>query len=286
MKFNVVYFYIKKYLPSQRHKKVREHQDWSVHTVEILEINEQNFPVAFITKKYESVYENAKNYADFENMEGEYRLFDNIIRTYNGKLYSLYRVTHGAAISIIPESKFQVAHDLEAPVRSCYVNKKEDLFSSSSIVVSDNSCEQESKVEAVAKEFVYFEGAFWRVCTEPRYVVMTFGLGHNHGGTSLFITDEYNSNVPNKNYFSALHRKEAIEYGKETALARGDTEYVSQIENSEENIEVYMPEMVKVNPETQHGNGCEFMNHTEELIRASSTTGEAGILCMLAAFKN
>lgn len=285
MKFNVVYYYRKNFLPSKRYRKIRECEDSGVVTVEIPEVKAIDFPVAFVVRKYESVYEKAASYKNFEDMDGDFRLFDETIRTHNGKLYSLYRVTHGAAISLIPESQKTIQMDLEFPVRSRFYPNDNNLFSSISLVLSDNSLEQEEKVKKTAEKYLYFDGCFWKECTEPRYVVNTFGLGHNHGGTDLSITDEYNSNISKERYFSALHKKDAIEYGVATALARGDTDYVSRIRNTEENIEVFMPELVTVEPQTQHGDGCDFMNRTEALIRASSSSGEAGILCMVQAFK-
>ena len=89
------------------------------------------------------------------------------------------------------------------------------------------------------------------------YVVNTFGLGHNHGGTGFFIEYHYNPNIPNINYFNALQRKEAIEYGKKVAAGRGDTDSIPGL-GDHEIIEVLMPEMVKRNPQKDHGGGNPF----------------------------
>lgn len=122
------------------------------------------------------------------------------------------------------------------------------------------------------------------MCEEPRYVVQTFGLGHNHGGTSLFIAEYYNSNIGKDRYFNAMQREEAIAYGKYVAMRRGDTRDVDRI-GQREWIDVMMPEMVKVNPNRQHGNGDAFQNDMENLIEHSDSAFEAGLLCMLRAMR-
>lgn len=282
MDFNVVYYYEKRFLPSKRHRKIREKQDWGVCHVSIPDVTEQEFPVAFIVHDFAAVYKDVKNYRDFENKEGEYRSFAEPIRTHNGKLYKLFRITHGAAISEIPESKETVLHELERPVEKRFM---EDVdFPISSIVISDNTRQQEEKIKRVAEQFLYFNGTFWRECSEPRYVINTFGLGHNHGGTGFFVEDYYNHNIPAKNYFSALQREEAVAYGKAVAERRGDTKSIDMI-GEHSDIEVLMPEMVKVDPKKQHGNGCSFLNDCEELIVGSDSVGEAGMLCVLNALK-
>ena len=283
MRLNVVYFYVKKFLPSKRHRKLREKQEWGICPVDIKEVSECEFPVAFIVHDYASVYEDAENYRDFEDKKGDYRPFAEEIRTFGGRLFKMVRVTYGAAISLIPLSKKEIQRELERDVREqCMLH--EEPFSATSIVVSDNSCEQENKVRVKAGKYLYFNNAFWQECNEPRYVINTFGLGHNHGGTGFFVEDYYNHNIPKSNYFNALQREEAIAYGKAVAKARGDTESIPQLgENC--NIEVLMPELVKVDPNKPHGNGCEYLNDCEELIRASGSIGEAGILCLIKAFK-
>ena len=57
------------------------------------------------------------------------------------------------------------------------------------------------KYQEAAKRYLIVDGSVWLRCGEPRYVVNTFGLGHNHGGTGLFVEEFYNSNISNTNYF-------------------------------------------------------------------------------------
>ena len=136
-------------------------------------------------------------------------------------------------------------------------------------------------MQARANKYISLDGELWKECGEPRYVVNTFGLGHNHGGTAMFIEEFYNSNISNKNYFNAVDRDKAITYAKETAIARGDTDSVKCI-GKMENIEVLIPEYFKVDPEKEHGEGDAFLNLLENMITASDNITEAGALVALA----
>ena len=44
-----------------------------------------------------------------------------------------------------------------------------------------------------------------------------------------------------------------------------------------------MPELVKVKPKKQHGNGNKFHNMMESVIENSSSQGEAAVVCMALA---
>lgn len=117
------------------------------------------------------------------------------------------------------------------------------------------------------------------------YVINTFGLGQNHGGTGFFITDCYNPNISNQNYFNALEREQAIAYGKRIAANRGDTESMEGM-GKHAKIEVLLPEMVKRNPQKEHGEGDSFLNSLERLIEGSDSTAEAGLLCVAKTIKS
>ena len=129
--------------------------------------------------------------------------------------------------------------------------------------------------------YLIIDGEVWRKCGEPMYLVMTFGLGHNHGGTSGFIEYHYNPNVSKNNYFNAKDYDKAVAYGQEVARRRGDTEYVDRI-LKEEYIDVKIPEAFKANPRKEHGDGDPFLNSLENIISACDSQGEAAIGVMAA----
>ena len=143
----------------------------------------------------------------------------------------------------------------------------------------DNICEKKQELFEKTKHYVICNGVVWKECEEPMYLINTFGLGYNHGGTGFFIQYSYNSNISNKNYFNALQREQAIAYGKQIALNRGDTDSVEGLGDGKD-IEVFMPEMVKRNPQKEHGEGDSFMNSLETMIQGTSSSAEAGLLAV------
>lgn len=127
------------------------------------------------------------------------------------------------------------------------------------------------------KKYILVDGELYEQTAEPRYVINTFGLGHNHGGTGMFVEYHYNPNIRNDNYFSALDGKKAVEYANSVAAGRGDTNDVGRFK---ELVIVYMPELVKVKPKKQHGEGNKFLNDVEDIINGSGDALTAGLLCM------
>ena len=270
-----------KYLPTKRCRKLRKRFVKSSVEVEVKELLAEEFPVAFIVHEYKSVYENAKSYYDFDG-SGDFRMFSEEIRTFKGNLYKPIRVTHGAAVSMC----FEPLNYIKTALKNYepYWKYAED-FSEESIIKETNFSECRNVVLKKAEKYVIFNGKVWVKCNEPMYVIQTFGLGHNHGGTGFFIDYFYNSNIPNTNYFTALERDKAIAYGKAVAAKRGDTESIEGMGNYDI-IEVVMPEMVRRNPRKEHGTGNEFINSIEEMIEGTESVAEAGWLTMAMSFTN
>lgn len=130
------------------------------------------------------------------------------------------------------------------------------------------------------RDFLLVDGELYKVTNEPRYCINVFGLGHNHGGTGMFCDYHYNPNICKDSYFSALQGEQAVAYANKVAAGRGDTKDVGKFEPF---IICYMPELVKVKPNKQHGNGNAFMNTMENVIRNSDSQAEAGIMCIALA---
>ena len=147
----------------------------------------------------------------------------------------------------------------------------------------DKSMERDQVIEKVNKEadrYLIIGNEVWRHCGEPRYVIITFGLGHNHGGTGLFVNTWYNDNISKDRYFNALQGKEAVAEAKRVALGRGDTESVGRFR---EMIKVHLPETVKCNPKEEHGEGDAFLNMLDSVTQNSGSAAEAGLLTMALA---
>lgn len=274
MKYNIKFWSMEKYLPSKRHRKLRERYVENNIDIEIAEPNEKDFPIAFIVHDYQSVYDDAKSYDDF-NGTNDYKIFAEEVRTYKNRLYKPVRVTHGAAISLHFKSLDYIKDKLTE--RKPYYTQGEE-FTEESIIKESNIEDKIKEIKQSSKSYVVFDNIVWEECGEPMYNVTTFGLGHNHGGTGFFISYHYNGNISNKNYFNALERKEAIAYGKQVALNRGDTESVERM--GIKNIEVKIPEMVKRNPQQEHGEGDPFINSINAITEGATSAMEAGILSM------
>lgn len=129
------------------------------------------------------------------------------------------------------------------------------------------------------KRYLLVDGILFEKTAEPRYCIYTFGLGHNHGSTALSVNYGYNPNISKECYFSALQGDEAVTEAKKIALGRGDTESVGRIEAE---ISVFMPELVKVKPQKQHGDGNKLLNTFNTITSAAPDTLTAGLLCIAA----
>jgi hypothetical protein len=140
-----------------------------------------------------------------------------------------------------------------------------------------------------AKSILFIDGERWEVAGEPRCVVMTFGLGCNHGigcGTDLCTDTGYNSNISRDRYFRIDQFTEAVAETARIALARGDTKAVPVIETQNpDTFEILIPEAVRLNPHREHGKGCAFMNQMEGIIERAKDPTVAGLLAIMAAFR-
>lgn len=280
MNLKVDFTYEEKYLRTSRCRKPLARTREGIYELAIKELAKAECPIAAVVHDMKSVYEGATTTADFEG-NGEYKMFAEPYRVHNGKFYKFCRASYGAAISTAQTELKYVIADIKSDLYRYSLYEKENLFSDKSVYISDNLFEIVDNMQARANKYISLDGELWKECGEPRYVVNTFGLGHNHGGTAMFIEEFYNSNISSKNYFNAVDRDKAITYAKETAIARGDTDSVKRI-GKMENIEVLIPEFFKVDPEKEHGEGNAFLNLLEDMVTSSNNATEAGILVTLA----
>lgn len=280
MNLKVDFTYEEKYLRTSRCRKPLARTREGIYELAIKELAKAECPIAAVVHDMKSVYEGATTTADFEG-NWEYKMFAEPYRVHNGKFYKFCRASYGAAISTAQTELKYVIADIKSDLYRYSLYEKEYLFSDKSVYISDNLSEIVDNMQARANKYISLDGELWKECGEPRYVVNTFGLGHNHGGTAMFIEEFYNSNISSKNYFNAVDRDKAITYAKETAIARGDTDSVKRI-GKMENIEVLIPEFFKVDPEKEHGEGNAFLNLLEDMVTSSNNATEAGILVTLA----
>jgi len=245
MDIQSIYEYEEGYLPTKRHRKLRWRKAEGETTLTIKEISVELAPVAFIVR----------NGVKFDTPV-EFRLFDN--RLWVPAMFGDIWV-HGEGILTVE----QLTDHLDRT--PCYRNPKTE-----ELVIAAKRDE--------ADRFVIIDGVVYINEDEPRYVLMTFGLGHNHGGTALMISYHYNPNINKTAYFNALERDKAIAKAKSVAERRGDTKDIDGMGNHYI-IEVIMPEAVKCNPLEDHGDGDPFLNklneateHTPDLMTAALFT--------------
>lgn len=91
--------------------------------------------------------------------------------------------------------------------------------------------------------FLLVDGILYTQTREPRYEIVTFGLGNNHGGTGMFCA-YLPQDVDERYCFSALEGDKAVKYANEVATRRGDTNDVGTFHPF---IVCHMPELVTVN---------------------------------------
>ena len=261
MQFNVKIKYEEEYLPTKRHRIPRIRKVQETVAVELREVKSENAPVAMIVTDY-------KSYLD-ENGENQFGLQNSSYVAVENQLYSEKRDMWGA----LDKGSYSMEEFLKDIERegdcghSWRGKSREDMLHSLNEFVDSH---------------LLIDGVIYEQKGEPRYVVQTFGLGHNHGGTAMIITGHYNPNIGKDNYFSALERDKAIVYANKIARARGDTKNVGTF-GRDINIEVFMPEMVLCNPQLEHGNGSSLLNSLEDLVQGSSSATEAGLFVLSAA---
>lgn len=151
MTFDIPVWYEIFFLPTRRHRKERRKYCKGFYIGTIPELKESEFPAAFVVRKWQSVYKDARNYNDFDG-NGDFRLFDETIRTHGGKLFHPVRVTHGAAISEVFEPVSYISRQLQ--MREPWNKLDEADFTEDSIVVKDNLNEIGQKIQKKSESYV------------------------------------------------------------------------------------------------------------------------------------
>lgn len=246
------------YLPSPRHRKLRYEAVKTLVTLELKETTSHSAPVAFIVKGNRIRLESE----DFAPSVEEYR-------AYNGDLWVPSWKNDYVNQGKGPFTVEDLIHHLESRLRCGRTPEKEQLL---------------ADAQELIDRFLLIDGVVHERIGEPMFVIMTFGLGHNHGGTALMLSNWYNPNLRKDAYFTALQRDEAIAEAKRIAERRGDTDSISSVE-VDKDITVLMPEMVRRNPALEHGDGDPFLNELHALSEAAPDAVTSGALVVAATLK-
>ena len=237
------------YIPSARSQKYAFDEVEGEFKVNVQSVSGNEAPVAF----------RLSDYSHRENNDTE-------IRWYQGKLWRKF-IQHNCDTREYEQAQ---AEDLPRIVSSVFGVPHGHARSREVLM---------KKYREEAKRYLLIDGAVWGETGEPRYVVNTFGLGHNHGGTGLFVEEYYNQNIAASNYFSALDGDKAVAYANRVAERRGDTNDVGKFEKM---IEVLIPEAVTIRPEAEHGEGDPFINKINAITEAAPDSTTAGLLAIMA----
>lgn len=231
--------YVIDYLPNKRCKKVRqqvieEKVEFPISVVE----DEREFPLVYIVKEHMSLYDGVKEYDNFtDNKRIGFKIVPEEVRHSLSKLYKPVRYSHGSAVSTAFKTIEDIPEEMSMRRETFYVEPVPEKYKASeeSILIDTNFKEIFQKNLKESKKYIIYKGVLWEECGEPVYYINTFGIGQNHGGTSLFIgyynKNEKYSNINRENSYRANEREQAIKDAKQIAENRGDTESISKIGN-------------------------------------------------------
>lgn len=262
MKLAIPYEYTKQVIPKYC-SKPRSANFKSRISVSIYEVTGEQAPVA--------IRELGKRFSDktekYEPTIIEYRWFQN-------KLWILHSFNRYSQAPYETQTSQQFEND---PYPMAYGLPYYHAYASRQV----NRC----RIMGWARNTLLIDGMRWQQIDEPRYVIHTFGLGHNHGhpGTSLSSTNSYNPNISKSRYFRIDQQDLALNTAINIALNRGDDKAISFIEEWHERFEVLIPEAIRLNPSKEHGDGDPFINKLEGIIDNSPSSLVSGLLIIKEA---
>lgn len=245
MKIDISYKYSESEIPPRcRKPRMVEKQD--VVTVSVRELNVGELKPAFVVRDYKK---------------------EIVIRSYNERLYKVKTRRNQDGEEEPISTEYFEAFLKGKGTNFWGENAQQDVI---------NTLFEIADKYIISGEIVYEEVG------EPRYCIYTFGLGHNHGGTSLSVEFNFNDNISSTRYFDALHYKDAVLAATQIAFARGDDESVEHFYNGWHYIDVIDPNCVNCNPKT-HGSGNDVINRLEGIIENSGSQTEAITNIILAS---
>jgi hypothetical protein len=265
MKITIPYAYTAEIIPPRCRLPRRVRQESAV-TLTIHEVSSRKAPIAI--KEHDP-------YPEFRN-DGHPATI--IYRWWRNRLYVRHRFQRASGAVWVTQT---AADFLKDP----YPYRLENAAGQWENEGYQSQAERRKDFRCWARSILFIDGERWAEAGEPRYVIMTFGLGHNHGlgwGTSLSTDDSYNSNISRDRYYRIDHYREAVKAATQIAQRRGDTKALPIANQKPTRFEIIIPQAIRLNPRREHGKGCEFINKCEAMIEASPTAGSAGPLLMTA----
>lgn len=224
-------------LPTPRHKVPRDVYHDATVTVSIPEVSVDDTELGFTVTKDEWVYydedgNRAPRYGGpGVRREGELEEVERELRVFNGQLYCevLDDIDNGEAVDATPK---WIQHQFERGF-------------SSSRFEGDSEDAAARDAQHSLNGYISIDGKVWRTTREPVYRIMTFGMGSNHGGTSISLDSapETEHHAADDWYFPATQLDEAVAAAVIVAQKRGDDKSIDRIRATKP-IQVQNPDQV------------------------------------------
>ncbi|HEJ4407892.1 TPA: hypothetical protein SL557_000171 [Pseudomonas aeruginosa] len=208
MELTVNYSYVEQIIPPRCRKPRPQRFEDGVAVLSIREVTAEQAPVAIVGREKDHDSDNYLEPVVYRWFDG--RLWtDCDVSNCSRRRASCYPAL-GPTLNLVKDSAV-----LSNPALGIYVCVHEGKQG-----IADH-------LQACAKDWLIIDGQLYRPAGEPMYVVMTFGLSGNHGGTALLTDDHLNPNIQREAYFSLLELDQAITHTLLVAGKRGDTVKVS-----------------------------------------------------------
>lgn len=238
MNIKVLFGYVKDVVPPRCRKSRTHHFDDGVAEVSIPEVTNEQAPVAI-----RSTCKVRVSHDDVREVQVDYRYW-------GGQLWTSVRMCdaqpRGMETGQLTEWDWP-AIPSELDLRCKHgPGRNENIYAgffSDTVFVQHDECMD--LIRQWSSDHLIVDGVFYRPAGEPRYVVLTFGLGCNHGGTVLMVDSTFNPNIRRDFYFNLFELDKAIEFATKVAESRGDTKNIPMRVNGPK-FEVLMPAAIKV----------------------------------------
>lgn len=205
-----------------RARKPRDIRDKVTVRATMKTVSIEDAPVGLTVRhKRDRIDDATGEYVEYEAVD-EYRVVD-------GVLMEMMKtsVHRGDAVPVLATEEFvrgvassDYAYENEYPAYQSVESIQEDL---------------ERKTDEKMDGYRIVDGVVWRKAAEPVYQFQTFGLGRNHGGSSLSIgsahANERDGFQP-ESTFRADDYEAAVAYAVAHATERGDTNSLDHIRNT------------------------------------------------------
>lgn len=269
-------FFYEKYLPTPRHRIMRERKVTFDGTAEVREVTVAEAPIAFRRTNRWSRGKAVQYRPPVDDEYGTQHVVE--YHWFEGKFY-------------VPMK----AGGRWAGISHRGLNRHPRLANHSEISYHQYThahCSRddaETALRDAMAKYLLIDGVLCQEIGEPCYVIMTFGLGGNHGlgwGTSVTVNHHFNPNIMTKAYWRIDQVAEMHAAGLATALGRGDTKAKPYFKGRwYDHFEILIPEAVGFNRDTRPGPVDPFMERVDAITSSGMPPVMAGIALMAEAFR-